>query len=774
MKKHIIISAMFAAAALCSCVKEELVPAERPENAVSIVFEGEFNTATKIQFGDAQDGIYSLSWSAGDAIGIFSYDQKETQNNNIQAILHEGSVGAERGVFVPQDEILVIPPVEEGGEPTEEKISLQYPQKENEVFVVYYPWKKGTEISVEDGCIHSTVAAEQFQNTIGDRNVCANGLATAVANVKAAEGKASFGLTHKLAYVAVKATSSEFAGYQLHSIQMFDKNGEAALGGDFAVEPLEGTLTVKEGTTKSSVAVYVKNHDFSATPERNELYLAVLPGDYSAADMYFCVSFVNAAGESKTVPFKFDKQCKFPAGSLTTIDLGEITSSMNAFAWYEISEKRDLLRRYAYGSQNTYMAMKPWQEPGTTVAPNKVIIDVKPRGDFSMVKEPKYYGILLSSEMGDNSLGGRKLLSIDGTTDRAAICSPKNWSGSEHAPEGQFYPVNSDYTITVHVLPTSERLMEDGSNRYDKFGRWGAVAIFDENYEVLWSYMINSYQEGDEPKAVQYPGFAMMDRFLGVGNGNEKAAREGWFDANAPAYFQWGRKDPFNFSSSNALAPIYTVTGHKERVPDIASSVKIPTTRIAGYDQWYEGPLRWDLWGGSNNTSDWYDPNAKGHKTVYDPCPEGYRIPDAKVFKEVLDKAEIWEVKNGHKMQVTDPTAEGYKIKADSPWATPIPYESNRNHSVFAYPLGSGQYDYWPFLGYLGNGAANGKYTDGRSSSTHFHAMYAWANAPTGSALAKGLARAACFEYCYFSSKIETRTDMNISYCFPVRCQKED
>ena len=57
------------------------------------------------------------------------------------------------------------------------------------MFVVYYPWKKGTEISVEDGCIHSTVAAEQFQNTIGDRNVCANGLATAVARMKDSDAK---------------------------------------------------------------------------------------------------------------------------------------------------------------------------------------------------------------------------------------------------------------------------------------------------------------------------------------------------------------------------------------------------------------------------------------------------------------------------------------------------------------------------------------------------------------------------------------------------------
>lgn len=777
MKRHIIISAFLAAAALCSCVEENLEPAQTSGNGVKLIFEGDFGAQTKVQFGDAVDGVHALSWSEGDAIGIFSYDQTETQNNNIKATLHESTIGENKGVFVPVDEIVMIPSEEEGGEPTEGLIQIQYPQSSDETFVVYYPFKKGTSINVDDGCIHSSVPADQKQDKLGDRKVVHNGIATAVADVKAASGKATFSLTHRLAYIAVKASSTEFSGYQLHGVQMFDKSGVAALGGDIAIEPLEGIVTLKEGTGRSSVRVDVANHDFSATPENSELYLTVLPGDYSTADIYFVVTFVNAAGASKTIPVEFDKVCKFPAGSLTSIDLGNITSAMaEKWPWFEVSETRDLLKRWAYGSQNTYMAMKPWQEPGSTVPANKVTIDVKPRGDFSKVREPKYYGILVSSEMGDPGRAGtRPFLSVDGVNSVSSRSTPVNMNSvSTFAPVGQFVPVKADYTIDVYVLPTSERLREDGSNRDDKFGRWGSVAIFDENYELIWSYMINGYQEGDAPKDVQYPGFAMMDRFLGVGNGNEKAAKEGWFDGNSPAYFQWGRKDPLNYSSSNALDILFVVNGHKERIADLGDHSYTPTMRIAGYEQWYQGELRYDLWGGSNNTEDWYDPNAKGRKTVYDPCPEGYRVPDAKVFAEIKSKGEFWEFKNGHKMQVTDPASPDCHIKTDSPWATPVPYESNKNHSVLAYPLGGGNYDYWPFLGYIGNGAANGKYTDGRAASTHCHALYAWSNASTFSAMSKNLGRAACLEYCYFSAKIEQRSDMNMSYGFPVRCQKED
>lgn len=773
---------MFAAAALCSCVKENLEPSQAG-NTVNILFEGDFGPSTKVQFGDASNGEFPLTWSEGDAIGIFSYSQEETTNENIQAVLRANSAGSAKGFFVPQDVIISIPSEEEGGEPTEGLLQLQYPQQNNETWVVYYPYKAGTTISVDDGCIHSTLSPDQYQDALGDRKICQNGLATAKADVRAGLGKATFSLTHRLAYICVKASSTEFAGYQLHGVQMFDKKGQAALVGEYTIEPIAGTLTPKAGTTKPSVRVDVRNHDFNAAPAKNELYLTVLPGDYSSAEIYFVVTFKNAFGASKTIPVKFDKSCKFPAGSLTTIDLGNITESMaSQWPWYEVSETRDLLGKWAYGSQNTYMAMKPWQDPtegAPVVAANEIIIDVKPRGDFYRVREPKYWAILSSAEMGDTGKGsGRKLVSIDGTSTKAATSTPLNLNNVEgFTPSGQFVPVNADYTIKVYILPTSDRLITDPADdkylkdRKAKDGRWATVAIFDEEYNLIWSYMINSYDEDDAPKDVQYPGFALMDRFLGVGNGNEKAVREGWFDCNSPAYFQWGRKDPLNYSSSNALEALMSFTN--EPVEDIGDAASIPTTRLAtGGDPWYKGEIRHDLWGGAAASVNGYETDAKGHKTVYDPCPAGYRIPDVTVFKELLSKAEIWEFDaslagTNIAMQVKDPSSPDYRINVNSPWAAPIPWESHRNSSVFAYPLGGGQYDYWPYLGYIGN--AGDQYTSGRSSSTHMHGLYAWANTT-----AKTKGRATCLEYGYFSAKIERRTDMRITNGYPVRCQKED
>ena len=773
---------MFAAAALCSCVKENLEPSASG-NTAKILFEGEFAPSTKVQYGDAVNGEHPLTWSEGDAIGIFSYSQEETTNENVQAVLRANTAGAAKGLFVPQDVIIKISSEVEGEEPTEGILQLEYPQLNNETWVVYYPYKAGTTISVDDGCIHSTLSYDQFQEELGDRKVCQNGLATAKADVRAGLNNATFALTHRLAYICVKASSTEFSGYQLHGVQMFDKNGQAALAGEYSIEPITGKLTPKEGSTKATVRVDVKNHDFSSTPAKSELYLTVLPGDFSSADIYFVVTFKNAYGESKTIPVEFEKNCKFPEGSLTTIDLGNITASMaDKWPWYEVSEKRDLLGKWAYGSQNTYMAMKPWQDPtegAPVVAANEIIIDVKPRGDFYRVREPKYWAILTSAEMGDTGWGAsRKLVSIDGTSAKASTATPLNINNVEgFTPAGSYVPINADYTFKVYILPTSDRLITDPADdkyltdRKGKDGRWATVAIFDAEYNLIWSYMINSYDEDDAPKAVQYPGYALMDRFLGVGNGNEKAAREGWFDCNSPAYFQWGRKDPLNYSSSNALQTLMAFTN--EPVDDIGDAASIPTTRIAtAGDPWYKGEIRHDLWGGSAFATSGYDLNAKGHKTVYDPCPEGYRIPDPMVFDDLLKKAEIWEFDaslagTNIVMQVKDPSSPDYRINPNSPWASPIPYESHRNSSVFAYPLGGGQYDYWPYLGYIGNDGD--QYTKGRSSSTHMHGLYAWTNTT-----AKTKGRSTCLEYGYFSTKIERRTDMRMTNGYPVRCQKED
>lgn len=750
MKK--ILFAGIASLALVGCTAiEETEYQGRPKSGSDIVFEGGF-AMTKISYSDPVDGVYNLSWTEGDAIGIFSLDQTETMNDNIKAELSETSIGMSKGLFVPIDEIIVIPPVEEGGEPTEIVEKLEFPETSDETFLVYYPYSKGTTIDVLSGGIKSSVAKVQKQDALGDRKLGVNGFSTALASVKAGSGKATFNLTHNMAYICFKASSTEFAGYQLHSVQLFDSKKEAELSGEFIYD-LGGKGLVVGEKTGWSATVQVSNHDFASAPSASELYLTVLPGDYSSAEMFVVVTFINEKGETATVPMKLDKACKFPAGSLTTIDLGDVTTARNAYSWYEPFESRDLLGYYAYGHTNTYYA-EHIARADSVMLSTKVEIDVKARGDFSRVAEPRYYGLVVPSEMGDAQigLGTRYFLSTDGKRGGSS-CSRDN------------YRDVIDGKIEVYVLDLTAGT-----------GRWGTVGIYDENFDLLWSFLIVSYQTGDEPKDVVYKeGFTLMDRYLGQFWGNAAAAEKGNFDTSGGPvlpFFQWGRKDPFAWTNTNGLA-FYTSVAYDDDTT-IETGIKNPTTHLAYVKgnatvdtngDWQAEGIRTDLWGGYNNAEkSWYDPEEKGHKTVFDPCPDGYRVPDSKVFKAVGDNAEIWEAANGHKLQVTDPGTTGYHLNPESPFYA-------AGFSVLAYKLADGTYDYWYWAGYSNDGE---KFA-GRSSNSKNSAIEVWSNAVSNEDSAWN-ARACCLEYGYWSSAIQfnARHSARKAYRYPVRCQKED
>ncbi len=49
-----------------------------------------------------------------------------------------------------------------------------------------------------------------------------------------------------------------------------------------------------------------------------------------------------------------------------------------------------------------------------------------------------------------------------------------------------------------------------------------------------------------------------------------------------------------------------------------------------------EGGKRGDLWGGNIHADD----TAEGSKSIYDPCPKGWRVPDPSVLSALKDAAE--------------------------------------------------------------------------------------------------------------------------------------
>ena len=158
----------------------------------------------------------------------------------------------------------------------------------------------------------------------------------------------------------------------------------------------------------------------------------------------------------------------------------------------------------------------------------------------------------------------------------------------------------------------------------DTFKEGNAVIAAKNSYgTILWSWHI---WLTDEPEGQEYFNNAgiMMDRNLGA-----TSATPGDVGALGLLY-QWGRKDPFLGSSSisDDVIAKSTITWPSVVSSDssngtIAYATANPTTFITynsgNYDWYYTGSE-------STNNTRWA--TSESNKSIYDPCPAGWRVPD--------------------------------------------------------------------------------------------------------------------------------------------------
>ena len=152
------------------------------------------------------------------------------------------------------------------------------------------------------------------------------------------------------------------------------------------------------------------------------------------------------------------------------------------------------------------------------------------------------------------------------------------------------------------------------------------IAAKDATGTILWSWHI---WLTDQPQELVYKNDAgtMMDRNLGA-----ISASPG--DVGALGlFYQWGRKDPFLGSSSikeDKLAestmqwPKAVVSS--ESLGTIEYSISNPTTFISKDEIYNNGDWYYT---GSTSTD---DTRWQAKKTIYDPCPVGWHVPEIKVW----------------------------------------------------------------------------------------------------------------------------------------------
>ena len=157
----------------------------------------------------------------------------------------------------------------------------------------------------------------------------------------------------------------------------------------------------------------------------------------------------------------------------------------------------------------------------------------------------------------------------------------------------------------------------------ENFKRGNAlIAAKDEAGKILWSWHI---WMTDQPEDQVYKNDAgtMMDRNLGA-----TSAFPGDIYAIGLLY-QWGRKDPFLGSSSttesvmakSTLDP-WPSTVEPATGGTIEFVIANPTTFIKSDNGWYYD------WLGERNDNLW-----NTVKTIYDPCPPGYKVSDSDIWR---------------------------------------------------------------------------------------------------------------------------------------------
>jgi hypothetical protein len=137
------------------------------------------------------------------------------------------------------------------------------------------------------------------------------------------------------------------------------------------------------------------------------------------------------------------------------------------------------------------------------------------------------------------------------------------------------------------------------------------VAIYDSSDNILWSWDLWSTPE---PGTVTYNGNTFMDRNLCAVDINN----------NRGFLYQWGRKDAFSaatgsYASFTFVPALGTAFNTVIGIQTIDYCIKHPTTHVNNGDE--------NSWMSREeyNTLPWRD----DVKTIYDPCPAGWRVPTA-------------------------------------------------------------------------------------------------------------------------------------------------
>ena len=182
------------------------------------------------------------------------------------------------------------------------------------------------------------------------------------------------------------------------------------------------------------------------------------------------------------------------------------------------------------------------------------------------------------------------------------------------------------------------------------------IGLFDSRGNCIWSWHIWSVDYDIEASARTYEsGAVFMDRNLGA------LTTDYMQPASRGLYYQWGRKDPFLYPATcqdivkradtvyaagfeyAVSEPRNAATESPYDVMTVEWSIAHPTTFMnnAMYEDWEEwtSVADWlygshpNLWGNVTTSND--NISRFSQKSIYDPCPVGWKVPSPEDFRGI-------------------------------------------------------------------------------------------------------------------------------------------
>lgn len=393
---------------------------------------------------------------------------------------------------------------------------------------------------------------------------------TASNTAKKADGTVNLSFNHNLAKVTVtiESWSNEYSANE-------------KVANSLELRSLYSVMSNDGNLSGDNVAKWVKTY----VAQVNTSFVAIIaPGTYESANDIMQV-YVN--GSSTPLAVKTSSALTIESGKAYSFkltigkDIADITSSVTIGAWDDVILNDQQL----------------------------VIIDPSV---VNLSEEGTANSYIVSSA------GSYKFSTVKGNSSESV--------GAVASAEVLWESFGTDITPNVGDL-IKNASYADGAIRFetaDTFKEGNAViAAKDASGTILWSWHI---WLTDEPEGQEYYNNAgtMMDRNLGA-----TSATPGDVGALGLLY-QWGRKDPFLGSSSisDAVEAKSTLTWLSVVESDssngtIEYAIAHPTTFISYNDSNYD----WYYTGDSSTDNTRWTESDKA-KSIYDPCPAGWRVPD--------------------------------------------------------------------------------------------------------------------------------------------------